>query len=537
MIAAPPSSPSSIIDQAVRHAVTGLSGWPAGLELPSVVVERTQNPAHGDYSVTLPLKLARTLKRPPMTIANELVSALVLPSSFGRTAVAAPGFVNITLEPTWLQAQLTPIVEAAAQWGRSELGRDVRVQVEFVSSNPTGPMLFSHARGAVVGDVLARVLQAAGFEVQREYYVNDKGRQIRLFGESLAARMQNKPVPEDGYRGDYVDEIAREAARQGFAPDPEPLSEFGIKWVQERIIGDLDRLSIRHDKFFLESSLYEGWDTDTMQKLRQLGRVFEKDGATWFKADADKDEVLIKSDGYPTYFWSDVLYHRDKFEKRGFNRVVDVWGADHQGQVGRVKEALAVLGIDPARLSVLLIQLVSVKRGQETVRMSRRAGVGISLREMLDDVGPDALRYFFLLRSADAQMEFDVDLARRQSSENPVYYAQYAHARLANVVGFGAQSSGPAALERLNSEWALELMRVMLRWPDVVREAAEAREPHRLAFFTDELASAIHRFYKNCRVVTDDQPLTAARLLLSRAARTTLANALGLMGVSAPDRM
>jgi len=222
---------------------------------------------------------------------------------------------------------------------------------------------------------------------------------------------------------------------------------------------------------------------------------------------------------------------------RDFTRVVDVWGADHQGQVGRVKEALSVLGIDPDRLNVLLVQLVSVKRGEETVRMSRRSGVGISLAEMLDDVGPDALRYFFLLRSADAQMEFDVDLARRQSSENPVYYAQYAHARLANVLNFGADAAGQPALDLLSSEWELELMRVMMRWPDVVREAAEALEPHRLAFFTDELAAAIHRFYKNCRVVTEDQPLTAARLLLSRAARTTLANALGVMGVSAPDRM
>ncbi len=274
-----------------------------------------------------------------------------------------------------------------------------------------------------------------------------------------------------------------------------------------------------------------------MAKLTSLGRIVQYDGATWFKSDSGKDEVIIKRDGYPTYFWSDVLYHRDKFEKRGFDRVVDVWGADHQGQIGRVREALAVLGIDPQRLAVLLVQLVSVKRGEEIVRMSRRAGVGISLKEMLDEVGPDAVRYFFLLRSADAQMEFDVDLARRQSSENPVYYAQYAHARLANVLTFGAGVSAAAALDRLDSEWELELIRVMLRWPDVVREAAEAREPHRLAFFTDELAAAIHRFYKNCRVVTEDAPLTSARLLLSRAARTTIGNALGLMGVAAPDRM
>jgi arginyl-tRNA synthetase len=502
-----------------------------------VVVERTQNPAHGDYSVTLPLKLARTLRRAPIAIADELAAAMALPVSFGRTAVAAPGFINITLEPAWLQAQLTPIAGAGERWGRNEIGRGTSVQVEFVSANPTGPLLFSHARGAVVGDVTARILQASGFDVQREYYLNDRGKQIRLLGESIQARILDRPVPEGGYSGDYIAEIATDATARAISPEPETLSEFGIEWVQRHIQEDLARLDIRHDHLFLESSLYAGWDQETMTKLASLGRIVQYDGATWFKSDSGKDEVLIRRDDYPTYFWSDILYHRDKFEKRGFDRVVDVWGADHQGQVGRVKEALAVLGIDPARLAVLLVQLVSVKRGEETVRMSRRAGVGVSLKEMLDEVGPDALRYFFLLRSADAQMEFDVELARRQSSENPVYYAQYAHARLANVLTFGAGASAEPALARLDSEWELELMRAMLRWPDVVREAAEAREPHRLAFFTDELAAAIHRFYKNCRVVTDDAPLTSARLLLSRAARSTIANALGLMGVTAPDRM
>lgn len=472
-----------------------------------------------------------------MEIANDLIKALDLPPAFGRALIAPPGFINVTLESGWLQSQLQPIVDAGDQWGRTDLGRTSPVQVEFVSSNPTGPMLFSHARGAVVGDVVARVLHAAGFAVQREYYVNDKGRQIRLFGESIAARMRDQPAPEGGYGGEYIDDIAHEAARAGVSAEPGALSEFGIDWVLERIVDDLRRLSIRHDHFFRESSLYSGWDGDTMRRLQQMGRVVEKDGAVWFKSDSGKDEVIIRRDGYPTYFWSDILYHRDKFEKRSFDRVVDVWGADHQGQVGRLREALGVFGIDADRFSVLLIQLVSVKRGEASVRMSRRAGVGIWLKDMLDEVGPDALRYFFLLRSADAQMEFDVDLARRQSNENPVYYAQYAHARLANVLSFGANISGEPALARLSSEWELELMRVMLRWPDVVREAAEALEPHRLAFFTDDLAAAIHRFYKNCRVVTEDQPLTTARLLLSRAARTTIANALGLMGVSAPDRM
>jgi arginyl-tRNA synthetase len=406
-----------------------------------------------------------------------------------------------------------------------------------VSSNPTGPMLFSHARGAVVGDVVARVLDAAGFSVRREYYVNDYGKQVRLFGESIRARMVGGSIPEGGYSGDYVAEIASRAKEAGIASDPTELARFGMDWVRTGIVADLDRLRVGHDEWFYENTLYQGLNQEIIGKLRELGRIVESDGATWFRSDTGKDEVLIRRDGFPTYFASDIFYHYDKFVLRAFDRVVDVWGADHENQVGRLREALSVLGIPPSRLAVVLMQLVSVKRGDEILRMSRRAGVGISLKEMLDEVGPDALRYFFLMRSTDAQMEFDVELAKRQSSENPVYYAQYAHARLANVLKLGGPVSTTAALGRLDSEWELELMRVMLRWPDVVRESADALEPHRLAFFTDELAAAIHRFYKNCRVVTDDAPLTAARLLLSRAARITIANALGLMGVSSPDRM
>lgn len=486
--------------------------------------------------MTLPLKLAKTLHRSPMSIAGDLASATELPPSFARVEIAPPGFINLRLETAWLQSQVDAIVDVGQAWGCGNLGDGLHVQVEFVSANPTGPLLFSHGRGAVVGDVAARILEASGFAVQREYYINDKGKQIRLFGESVRARMLGESAPEGGYSGEYLSDIVTVAQVRGIT-DPIALAQVGMEHVQAQIWNDLKRLGIRHDRVFLESSLYEGFDQETMDKLAAVDRVVEKDGAIWFQTGTEKDEVLFRRDGYPTYFASDIFYHRDKFEKRGFDRVIDVWGADHQGQVGRLKEALAVLGIDPARLIVLMVQLVSVKRGAEIVRMSRRAGVGISLKEMLDEVGPDAVRYFFLLRSADAQMEFDVDLAKRQSNDNPVYYAQYAHARLANVLALGGSSSGAASLEQLDSEWELDLIRIMLRWPDIVREAAEAIEPHRLAFYTDELAASVHRFYKNCRVVTEDVALTAARLQLTRAARITLANALGLMGVSAPSRM
>ncbi len=520
----------------MRGSVASLPGWPPQPALPAVIVERAQNPAHGDYSVTLPLKLSKTLRRSPLAIATELAAAISLPGGFARVEVAPPGFINIRLDDAWLQRQVGTIIEAGDAWGRNDLGGGRSVQVEFVSANPTGPLLFSHARGAVVGDVAARILEASGYAVQREYYINDKGKQMRLFGESIRARMLGHEAPEGGYSGDYLSDIA-EVARSKGVSDPVALSETGAEWVQERIWEDLKRLQIRHDRVFLETTLYDGWDQETMDQLKALDRIVEKDGAVWFRTGTDKDEVLIKRDGYPTYFASDIFYHRDKFERRGFDRVIDVWGADHQGQVGRLKEALAILAIDPVRLIVLMIQLVSVKRGLETVRMSKRAGVGVSLKEMLDEVGPDALRYFFLLRSADAQMEFDVDLAKRQSSDNPVYYAQYAHARLANVLALGEHVNAEPALRLLESEWELDLIRIILRWPDAVREAAEAIEPHRLAFYTDELAASVHRFYKNCRIVSDDAPLTAARLQLTRAARLTLANALGVMGVSAPARM
>ena len=512
-------------------------GFVDGSTLPAVLVERTQNPEHGDYSVTLPLKLARSLRQPPIKIAEDLAGRLTLPPGFADVWVAPPGFINLRLQRGWLASQLSAVIDAGPTWGRSARGAGRSVQVEFVSSNPTGPLLFSHARGAVVGDVVARSLEASGYAVQREYYVNDYGKQIRLFGESILARVRGQPAPEGGYSGDYVAEIAQQARERGLEADPVSLANFGMDWVKVRIDEDLKRLGIHHDHWFYEHTLYTGIDTQTLEELRSRGRIVERDGATWFKSESGKDEVLIRRDAYPTYFASDIFYHCDKFRIRTFARVIDVWGADHQGQIARLKEALAALGIDPSQLAVLLVQLVSVKRGSDAIRMSRRAGVGVSLEEMLDEVGPDAVRYFFLQRSADAHMQFDVDLAKQQSSENPVFYAQYAHARLANVLGFAGTVEAPAALDRLATEWELELMRVIVRWPDVVQEAAEALEPHRLAFYTDELAAAIHRFYKNCRVVTDDRPLTAARLQLSRAARVTIANALGLMGVSAPDRM
>jgi arginyl-tRNA synthetase len=526
-----------VIDRAVRQAASSVPGW-SGLRLPALVVERTANPAHGDYSVTLPLKLGRELRQKPIAIADQLAAHLALPPGFADVEVAPPGFINIRVRASWLQAQIEPIAAAGAGWGRSDLGRGLPTQVEFVSSNPTGPLLFSHARGAVVGDVVARLLEATGFAVQREYYINDAGNQVRLFGESIRAAMLGQPPPEGGYSGDYIKDLARQAAATlGRDPGVEALAAFGIAANLESIRRDLTELRVAHHTWFSERSLYQGWDQDTMAKLRRLGRVVERDGAVWFVTGGDKDEVLYKRTGEPTYFAADIFYHRDKFERRGFQRVIDVWGADHQGQVARVKQALEVLGIDPTGLTVLLVQLVSVRRGEEILKMSRRAGVGITLEEMLDEVGPDAVRYFFLLRSSDAPMEFDVDLAKQQSNENPVYYAQYAHARLSNVRKFGVSVQAAPAFDRLDSEWELDLLRTIVRWPDVVREAAESLEPHRLAFYTNELAAKIHVFYKNVRVVTEDQPLSSARLRLSEAARVTLANALGLMGVAAPERM
>ena len=524
---------------------------------PGGIVERPQNPEHGDFASSAPLKLARTMRMAPMDIAEALAACIATDSEIAAVAVAPPGFINFTLSPAWLQEQVDAIVEAGEIFGSTDAGAGKRVQIEFVSVNPTGPVHVGHARGAVIGSVLASALAAAGYDVSREYYLNDAGSQIDLFHQSLFARYaqalgRDVELPSGGYQGDYLTELGAELAQEhgdSFLqlPDDEGMRQvgaIGIDRMVANIRDDLAALRVEFDVWFSEKSLFENDDYDTsMRMLREGGHVAEREGATWFVSTAlgeDKDNVLIRSNGLPTYFASDAAYHYNKFMVRGFDRVTDIWGADHQGHVNRVKAVVGALGVDPDRLNIIIGQMVALKRGGESVRASKRTGDIVTLRDLVDEVGADACRYFFLARSAEAQMEFDLELAKRDSQENPVYYLQYAHARISGILR-NAQERGldyaDGNVHLLREPEELALVRQLLLLPEIVETIAETMEPHRLPHYTLELATAFHWFYDRCRVITDDEALTRSRLKLVEAARIGLSRCLSLMGMAAPEQM
>jgi arginyl-tRNA synthetase len=437
------------------------------------------------------------------------------------------------------------------------LGKGASVQVEFVSANPTGPLPAASGRGGSLGDSLARVLAAAGYRVQREYYVNDHGNQVDIFGQSLLARYrqafgQDAPVPGHGYQGEYLADLGRhvkdvEGDRFLMVPPDEAsqkLAALGIAYFLSGIRSDLERLGIEYDCWFSEGSLYNQGDVArTLDLLRASGHVATREGATWFVSTAlgeDKDNVLVRTNGEPTYFASDIAYHRNKLEARGFDRVIDVWGADHQGHVSRTRTAVASLGISAERLQIIIHQLITLKVGGQAVRMSKRTGNIVLLREVIDEVGRDACRFFFVSRSADSHLDFDLDLAKKQSDENPVYYVQYAHARISSILRLAESRGllghdGDLTLVRHPAE--LTLIRKMLELPELVELAATNLEPHHLPHYALDLASVFHSFYKQCKVVSDDEPLTYARLKLVTAARWALRNTLDLIGVAAPEQM
>jgi arginyl-tRNA synthetase len=474
-----------------------------------------------------------------------------------EAAVAPPGFINFRLSEAWLAGQVQEIVAAGPAFGNIAVGDGMRVQVEFVSANPTGPLTAGNGRGAAIGSVLASVLEAAGFEVEREYLVNDAGTQTEVFGRTLLARYkqlfgQDVQIPEDGYPGEYMIELAKQIKEESgdtYALADEPAPEMvlrGVDLMVAEIESDLQKLGVRYDEWFRERWVYQDENVydAAMKTLRDKGYLVEKEGALWFASSElgeDKDNVVIRSTGRPTYFASDIAYHYDKFVRRGFDRVIDVWGADHQGHVSRMKAAAQALGVDPGRLEILIYQLVSFRRGDEVVRLSKRAGNIVLIRDVVDEVGADAARFFFLSRSADSQMEFDLELAKRQSAENPVYYVQYAHARIAGILTNAAErvpSFDDGDVTLLRHPMELELIRKMLQLPELVHLMATQLEPHHLPHYAQDLATAFHAFYTECRVLDDaDKALTKARLKLCLAAKTTLARALTLMGMSAPERM
>ncbi len=527
--------------------------------LPEVLIERPQRPENGDYATSLPLRLKKAVGGPgkPLDLAQAIARQIDAPELLREVVVAPPGFINFFIDDGWLQRQVEEIVQAGPAFGTNGSGAGRRVQVEFVSANPVGPLHVGNGRGAVTGSTLAAILEANGYSVEREYYVNDAGTQTDTFGRTLYARYQQQfgrdvPIPEDGYPGEYMVELARqikdECGDRFLAPPGEPappaLKDLGIERMLDSIRDDLAALRVRYDRFFSERSLFADHTYEkTMALLRERGHVTEKEGAVWFTAPQlgqDRDNVLVRSGGSPTYFASDIAYHYDKFALRGFERVIDIWGADHQGHVARMKTAVDALGIDPERLTILLYQLVTLKRGQQVVRLSKRSGDIITMREVVDEVGADACRFFFLMRSPDAAMDFDLELAKEQSNENPVYYVQYAHARIAGILRKAAEegvdyTAGDVAL--LTHPAELALMRTMLRYPELLSDAAARLEAHGLPYYARQLAQDFHVFYTECRVVSEDAALSQARLKLVKAAQTVLANVLSLMGMTAPERM
>ena len=525
-----------------------------------VPVERPQSPDHGDYASSLPLRLARSLRMNPLEIANRLVPLIPTGDSLARVWVEGPGFINFALEHRWLASQVEAVLEEGAAFGNVSLGRGESVQVEFVSINPTGPIHVGHARGGVLGDVLARVLDAAGFSVTREYYFNDAGNQMDNFYGSLYARYQqalgrDAEMPQGGYVGDYMIDVAKEIVdeegdRLLDAPAEQAIDELGrigLAKMMRGIQADMARLRIDFDVWFRERSLYsDGQYERAMDLLARNNHLAEREGATWFVSTAlgeDKDNVLVRGSGVPTYFAADVAYHYNKFVERGFSRVIDVWGADHQGHVSRMKAAIGALGVDPDRLTIIIHQLVALKRGSQLLRASKRAGEVITLAELLDEVGADPCRYFFLARSPDSQMEFDLELAKKESNENPVFYIQYAHARVANILRLAAEAGIDHAdgdVSLLTDPAELALIRKILELPELIESMAVKLEPHHLPHYSQDLAAAFHWFYQQCRVISTtpgDEAMTKARLKLVQASAIALGRALSLMGMDAPEKM
>ncbi len=545
-----------LLEQAARKAQ--ISGKLPSVSLPDIVVEHPQKPEHGDYASSLPLKLSRATGLSPLAIAGSIVEFIAPTPEIARVAVAPPGFINFTLRSDWLTRQVDYVLSSVDSYGNMDFGQQSRVQIEFVSVNPTGPLHVGHGRGAILGSTLANVLTAAGFSVEKEYYINDAGSQIDAFGRSLYARYQQSlgtpaEIPSEGYFGSYMVELAKEIISEegdrflnlSEVEAVSQLGQLGVAKLIGQIRKDLELLGVSFDVWFSERSLYDNEGLEkAMSPLRQGGYLAEKESATWFVSTAlgeDKDNVVVRSDGSPTYFATDIAYHYNKFLERKFEQVINIWGADHQGHVSRMKAVVGALGINPERLKIIISQMVTLRRGSELVRISKRSGDIITLREVIEEVGADACRFFFLSRSADSQMDFDLELAKRESADNPVYYIQYAYARIASIFRLARQREidyHDGDVSKLSSEPELALIRKMLLLPEIVETIAHTLEPHHLAYYAQDLATVFHSFYKQCRVISEeDAVMTKARLKLVAAAKLVLAKSLHLMGMTVPERM
>ncbi|WP_423767228.1 arginine--tRNA ligase [Cloacibacillus porcorum] len=551
------------LKQALDTAVKAVAAE-KGYQIPEgfmVRLERPRQEGHGDWATNIAMQLSKPFGVKPSDLAEDIIAKLPKDSVIDRAEVAGPGFMNFTLSANWVTETVKNAIEKGDDYGRSNIGGGRRIQVEFVSANPTGPLHMGHGRGAAVGDITASLLDFAGYNVEREYYINDAGLQMELLGKSAQARYfealgraEEAPMPEDGYHGDYMSDIAKSyVEKYGDSLAQKPLeetlpffSEETGRLVLELIKKDLEDFGVKFDVWFSEKSLYDDNLVEpAMQALKERDYAYEDEGALWFRSTMfgdDKDRVLIRSNGMPTYFTSDVAYLKNKYD-RGFEKNIYVWGADHHGYVPRLKSVNKAFGFPDDGIDVLLIQMVNLLRDGKPVHMSKRAGTIVTLREIMDEVGRDAARFFFVIRRCDSTVDFDLELAKKASSENPVFYIQYAHARICSIRRELAERGIPMPtmedfdVSLLTDPTEINLAKAVSRFPEEIMKAAEETAPHRLVYYATELAEAFHAFYNAQRVLGVEENVMKSRILLMEAARVTLKNALGILGVSAPEKM
>jgi arginyl-tRNA synthetase len=540
----------------IKEALESLGVSP----LPEIEVEVPKIESHGDISTPVAMGLSRQLRKAPRMIAEEIVSAIRQKELFTKIEIAGPGFINFTFTREYLRSALTNLLSGDRAALREDVGHGRHVLVEFVSANPTGPLHIGHARGAAVGNALCNLLEESGFDVEREYYINDAGRQIRLLGMSVHAKYQqlvgvDTAFPEEGYRGEYVDEEAAalhaEAGAKyrgkSFADCEGEITSWAYGRMMELIRRDIASFNIGDfTNWVSEKSLYERNEVaGAIAYLKEKGFMYEKDGALWFRSTDftdDKDRVVVKSDGEYTYFASDIAYHKDKLD-RGFDIIVDIWGADHHGYIPRIESVMKAFGYDSSKFRVILVQMVNLLKHGTPFQMSKRAGNFVTLGEVVELVGADTTKFIFLTRKSDSHLDFDIDVVTAQSAENPVYYVQYANARINSIFanarekGIDISVVGTAAIAALGNDEEITLMKKLFSYPMVLEGAARAYEPHRITFYLQELAAAFHSYYHKYKVITDDRETTTARLLLCRAIRIVLGDALTILGVTAPEKM
>ncbi|GAB6137271.1 arginine--tRNA ligase [Halanaerobaculum tunisiense] len=539
------------LEQAVTEADFELE------KMPEIELEEPREEAHGDYATNLALVLSGQVGQAPRKIAEEIIACLPNLDFIADIEVAGPGFINFYFSDDWLYDVLFEIEEAGEDYGQVNLG-DEQIQVEFVSANPTGPLHVGHSRGAVVGDVLANILDSAGFSVSKEYYINDAGNQMDLLGKSVAVRYQKLlgyevELPADAYQGEYIKEIAQEIidqdgdqylteAQQG---NVEYFREYAYEQLLVNIETDLKEFGVEFDNWFSERTLHPEAIEEVLAKLQDKDLVYQSEGALWFKSTEfgdDKDRVVIKDNGTPTYLAADIAYHHNKYQ-RGFDEVIDILGADHHGYVKRMEAVVEALGHGADALEIILVQMVSLLRDGEQVQMSKRAGNFVTLQDVVKEVGTDAARYFYVMRSTDTHLDFDLELAKKESTDNPVYYIQYAHARICSILeqieeeGVALPDLQEVELSNLEAEAELDLIKQLANYPLEIAESAQSREAHHVALFAYDLASAFHKFYNKCHVLVDNQELMTARLALVIAAKQVLVNVLDLLGISALESM